>query len=156
MKRSLDSVRASFFYALKKKLVSNQNFISTNIMSENNYISIDKVLEKTSFGRSSLYAKIGEGLFPKPVKVGSRKIAWPEYEVNQVMAFYLRTTDEEERKIFVTNLEKVFCWTNLQTSMLCLYLCLCLCLCLSLVNLQTRCLFLVHIELLLKVAPGKH
>ena len=76
-------------------------------MSENNYISIDEVLEKTTFGRSSLYAKIGEGLFPKPVKLGSRKIAWPEYEVNQMMAFYLRTTDEEERKSFVTNLEKI-------------------------------------------------
>ena len=75
-------------------------------MSENNYISIDEVLEKTTFGRSSLYAKISEGLFPKPVKVGSRKIAWPQYEVDQVMAFYLSTTDEEERKTFVANLEK--------------------------------------------------
>ena len=75
-------------------------------MSKNKFISIDEVLEKTTFGRSSLYAKIGEGLFPKPVKVGSRKIAWPEYEVNQMMTFYLSTTDEEKRKIFVTNLEK--------------------------------------------------
>ena len=75
-------------------------------MSENNYISIDEVLEKTTFGRSSLYAKIGEGLFPKPVKVGSRKIAWPQYQVDQMMAFYLSTTDEEERKILVANLEK--------------------------------------------------
>ena len=76
-------------------------------MSENNYISIDEVLEKTTFGRSSLYTKISKGLFPKPVKIGSRKIAWPQYEVDQIMAFYLSTSDEEERKSFVVNLEKI-------------------------------------------------
>ena len=76
-------------------------------MSEDRYISIDEVLEKTTFGRSSLYTKISKGLFPKPVKIGSRKIAWPQYEVDQMMAFYLSTSDEEERKSFVVNLEKI-------------------------------------------------
>ena len=76
-------------------------------MSEYRYISIDEVLEKTTFGRSSLYTKISKGLFPKPVKIGSRKIAWPQYEVDQIMAFYLSTSDEEERKSFVVNLEKI-------------------------------------------------
>ena len=76
-------------------------------MSEDRYISIDEVLEKTTFGRSSLYTKISKGLFPKPVKIGSRKIAWPQYEVDQIMAFYLSTSDEEERKSFVVNLEKI-------------------------------------------------
>lgn len=75
-------------------------------MSEDRYISIDEVLEKTTFGRSSLYTKISKGLFPKPVKMGSRKIAWPLYEVDQMIAFYLSTTDEEEKKSFVVNLEK--------------------------------------------------
>ena len=76
-------------------------------MSEDRYISIDELLEKTTFGRSSLYTKISKGLFPKPVKIGSRKIAWPQYEVDQIMAFYLSTSDEEERKSFVVNLEKI-------------------------------------------------
>ena len=76
-------------------------------MSEDRYISIDEVLEKTTFGSSSLYTKISKGLFPKPVKIGSRKIAWPQYEVDQIMAFYLSTSDEEERKSFVVNLEKI-------------------------------------------------
>ena len=75
-------------------------------MSNTKFISIDEVLEKTTFGRSSLYAKVSKGLFPKPVKVGSRKIAWPLYEVDQMIAFYLSTTDEEEKKSFVVNLEK--------------------------------------------------
>ena len=42
-------------------------------MSNTKFISIDEVLEKTTFGRSSLYAKVSKGLFPKPVKVGSEK-----------------------------------------------------------------------------------
>ena len=76
-------------------------------MSNTKFISIDEVLEKTTFGRSSLYAKVSKGLFPKPVKVGSRKIAWPQYEIDQMMNFYLSTTNEEETKSFVTKIEKI-------------------------------------------------
>jgi len=76
-------------------------------MSNTKFISIDEVLEKTTFGRSSLYAKVSKGLFPKPVKVGSRKIAWPQYEVDQMMDFYLSTTNEEDTKSFVTKIEKI-------------------------------------------------
>ena len=76
-------------------------------MSKPKFISIDEVLEKTTFGRSSLYAKVSKGLFPKPVKVGSRKIAWPQYEIDQMMNFYLSTTNEEDTKSFVTKIEKI-------------------------------------------------
>ena len=76
-------------------------------MSNTKFISIDEVLEKTTFGRSSLYAKVSKGLFPKPVKVGSRKIAWPQSEVDQMMNFYLSTTNEEDTKSFVTKIEKI-------------------------------------------------
>ena len=76
-------------------------------MSNTKFISIDEVLEKTTFGRSSLYAKVSKGLFPKPVKVGSRKIAWPQYEIDQMMNFYLSTTNEEDTKSFVTKIEKI-------------------------------------------------
>ena len=76
-------------------------------MSNTKFISIDEVLEKTTFGRSSLYAKVSKGLFPKPVKVGSRKIAWPQYEIDQMMTFYLSTTNEEDTKSFVTKIEKI-------------------------------------------------
>jgi len=76
-------------------------------MSNTKFISIDEVLEKTTFGRSSLYAKVSKGLFPKPVKVGSRKIAWPQFEVDQMMDFYLSTTNEEDTKSFVTKIEKI-------------------------------------------------
>ena len=76
-------------------------------MSNTKFISINEVLEKTTFGRSSLYAKVSKGLFPKPVKVGSRKIAWPKNEIDQMMTFYLSTTNEEDTKSFVTNMEKI-------------------------------------------------
>ena len=69
-------------------------------MSNTKFISIDEVLEKTTFGRSSLYAKVSKGLFPKPVKVGSRKIAWPQYEIDQMMNFYISTTNEERKNLY--------------------------------------------------------
>lgn len=36
----------------------------------------------TGLKRSSLYAKISEGDFPKPIKIGSRAVAWVESDVD--------------------------------------------------------------------------
>ena len=45
-------------------------------MSKINYNNIDEVLRRKAIGRSTLYQEIKQGLFPKPVKIGKRKIAW--------------------------------------------------------------------------------
>ncbi|NBC33920.1 MAG: AlpA family phage regulatory protein [Alphaproteobacteria bacterium] len=40
-----------------------------------------QVTEITGYPRSTIYALISQGKFPRPVKIGARAVAWPEYEV---------------------------------------------------------------------------
>lgn len=54
------------------------------------------VLERTGYSRSRLYARISEGLFPRPIALGRRIAAWPEHEVEAVIAAHIRETPESE------------------------------------------------------------
>jgi len=37
---------------------------------------------RTGLARSTLYQMMQTGLFPKPVRIGGRAVAWPETEVD--------------------------------------------------------------------------
>jgi prophage regulatory protein len=39
------------------------------------------VEEATGESRSTIYKRISEGEFPKPVKLGAKSVGWPEDEV---------------------------------------------------------------------------
>jgi prophage regulatory protein len=45
------------------------------------FIKLNEVKEITALGRSSIYAFIEEGKFPKQVSLGGRAVAWVESEV---------------------------------------------------------------------------
>jgi prophage regulatory protein len=68
------------------------------------YIPIANVLARMNGSRSSLYVKMNEGLFPASVKVGERRVAWLEHEVDAMMA-YVSCPSQEELKAFVKSLE---------------------------------------------------
>ena len=53
----------------------------------------------------TLYAEIKKGYFPKPIKLGLRRIGWPEHEVDAVMQFFLRGETQNELKAFIKKLE---------------------------------------------------
>ena len=74
-------------------------------MSKINFNNIEQVLKRKAIGRSTLYGEIRSGKFPKPVSIGSRKIAWPEHQIDQMMQLYLHSPTEEEMRDFVKSLE---------------------------------------------------
>ena len=74
-------------------------------MSKIIYNTIGEVLRRKAIGRSTLYAEIQQGTFPKPIKLGKRKVAWPQHEVDQMMIFYLRSPSEQQVQDFVRDLE---------------------------------------------------
>jgi len=39
-------------------------------------LRLPHVLERTGLGRSTLYRLLAEGLFPPPVRIGRRAVAW--------------------------------------------------------------------------------
>ena len=40
------------------------------------------VINRTGLKRSSIYTRLKEGTFPKPIKIGERAIAWIESEID--------------------------------------------------------------------------
>jgi prophage regulatory protein len=59
-------------------------------------LRLPAVLERSGYSRSRLYARISEGLFPRPVSLGRRVAAWPEREVEAVIAAHIREVSEAE------------------------------------------------------------
>lgn len=49
------------------------------------FIRLTGVCEMTGYCRSSIYAHVAEGNFPKPVHLAGRAVAWVESEVQQWM-----------------------------------------------------------------------
>jgi prophage regulatory protein len=46
-------------------------------------IRLPKVLEATGLSRSSVYNRISQGTFPRPVRTGPRTVAWVSEEINE-------------------------------------------------------------------------
>lgn len=55
--------------------------------------------------KSSLYAAIAAGLFPTPVPIGARAVAWPESEVDAVIAARIAGKSDAEIRALVERLE---------------------------------------------------
>jgi prophage regulatory protein len=50
-----------------------------------NVLSLKEVLAVTSLSRSSIYALISRGAFPRPVRLTPRRVAWRSTDVNAWM-----------------------------------------------------------------------
>lgn len=44
-------------------------------------LRLAEVTRSTGLPRSSLYAKIADGTFPSPIKLGERSVGWPAEDV---------------------------------------------------------------------------
>ena len=73
-------------------------------MSKILYNTIGDVLRRKSVGRSTLYAEIQRGVFPKTSDTKGKKVGWPLHEVDQMMLLYLRLPNENECREFVKEL----------------------------------------------------
>ena len=62
----------------------------------NRVLRLPTVLERTGYSRSRLYARISDGLFPRPISLGPRVAAWPEHEVDAVIAAHIREITDAE------------------------------------------------------------
>lgn len=54
-----------------------------------------QVEARTGLSRSTIYAFISEGVFPKPINLGNRAVGWIEAEINE----WLKSCIETSRKI---------------------------------------------------------
>jgi prophage regulatory protein len=63
-----------------------------------------EVLELLQISRSNLYKKIENGLFPKPINLGARAVAWLNSENEAVLAAMIAGQSPDEIKQLVKNL----------------------------------------------------
>ncbi|WP_245481826.1 AlpA family transcriptional regulator [Mesorhizobium sp. M7A.F.Ce.TU.012.03.2.1] len=57
------------------------------------FISMDEVLDRVSFSKTHIYRKIANGSFPRPVQLGSHKVAFLEREIEQWITDRLAARD---------------------------------------------------------------
>jgi len=58
----------------------------------------------SGLSRSTIYLRIAEGLFPKPIPLGPRMVGWRESEVAAVNAARIRGAGDEEIRSLVASL----------------------------------------------------
>ncbi len=46
-------------------------------------LRLPQVKDRTGLSRSTIYLRISEGTFPKPVSLGDRAVGWIEFEIQE-------------------------------------------------------------------------
>lgn len=60
-------------------------------------IRLKEVMQLTGLARSTIYKYLAEGLFPKPVSLGDRCVAWVEKEVHDWILVRIEVRDLAEK-----------------------------------------------------------
>ena len=64
-----------------------------------------QVQAETGYSRSTIYLRITQGLWPKPVSLGARAVGWPAGEVAAVNAARIAGKSDDEIRALVVTLE---------------------------------------------------
>jgi prophage regulatory protein len=65
-----------------------------------------EVLKLLNISRSNLYQKIDQGLWPKPIQLGARAVAWLSTENEKMLAAIISGQSQEEIRQLVKTLEE--------------------------------------------------
>jgi len=79
-------------------------------MNEINLLRIQQVTRHTGYPRTTLYRHIANGLFTRPVKIGERASAWPDYEVTAIQEARIAGKRREEIVKLVNGLHGIRNW----------------------------------------------
>ena len=69
-------------------------------------LRLPAVMSQSGLGRSTIYARIADTLWPKPVRLGARAVGWPSYEVDALNAAHIAGHSNDEIRALVTKLEE--------------------------------------------------
>jgi prophage regulatory protein len=68
-------------------------------------LRIPAVKNESGLARSTIYLRIKEGLWTRPVSLGARAVGWPSYEVEAINAARIAGKSDEEIRKLVVKLE---------------------------------------------------
>ena len=72
--------------------------MQSNINNIIRFLRLPDVKSRTGLSRSSIYAKIKQGIFPKYINLGARSVGWLESEVNEWISARLQTRQKGGEK----------------------------------------------------------
>lgn len=61
----------------------------------------------TGYSRSTIYLRIAQGLFPKPVSLGARAVGWPAAEVAALNAARIAGKCDDQIRLLVVKMEAI-------------------------------------------------
>ena len=64
-----------------------------------------QVQTETGYSRSTIYLRISQGLWPKPVRLGARAVGWPAGEVSALNAARIAGRSDADIRALVASLE---------------------------------------------------
>ena len=65
-----------------------------------------QVEAETGYSRSTIYLRISQGLWPRPVSLGPRAVGWPAAEVASLNGARIAGKSDQEIRTLVARLEK--------------------------------------------------
>ena len=68
-------------------------------------LRLPSVKAECGLARSTIYLRIEQGLWPKPVRLGARAVGWPAGEVASLNAARIAGKSDQEIRDLVANLE---------------------------------------------------
>jgi prophage regulatory protein len=68
-------------------------------------LRLPDVKARSGLSRSTLYLRIAQGLWTKPVSLGGRSVGWPEAEVVTLNYARIAGRSDDEIRVLVENLE---------------------------------------------------
>jgi prophage regulatory protein len=71
----------------------------------NKILRLPAVKAESGSSRSTIYLRIQQGLWPKPVKLGPRSIGWPSSEVDAINSARIAGMPDDEIRALVVRLE---------------------------------------------------
>ncbi len=72
-----------------------------------NFIRLPEVKKRSGYrSHASIYNLVRDGLFTKPIKIGMRSVAWPDYEVDSINTARLAGYSEEQLRAHVVELHR--------------------------------------------------
>ncbi|WP_235578151.1 AlpA family transcriptional regulator [Pseudorhodoferax sp. Leaf267] len=69
-------------------------------------LRMSAVVAHTGRSRTSIYRDVEDGLFTKPVRIGTGAIGWPDYEVASLIAARVADKSEDEVRALVADLHE--------------------------------------------------
>jgi prophage regulatory protein len=68
-------------------------------------LRLPAVKSESGYSRSTIYLRIAQGLWPKPVSLGARSVGWPAGEVASINAARIAGKTDDEIRALVVKLE---------------------------------------------------